>query len=146
MNLQENIHRIQSMMGVITEDNRPNVFKKMIDDLGALTAIKMVGDYDLVMKHITEEDKIIFIKEMVKSLNGEYDGQGIRLAEFNIYPILFADGHNQHSYIEYIVPDGVFVDVYSKEPERYIKDYEIPYQKLDKEILDELFKELISIL
>jgi hypothetical protein len=55
------------MMGVITEDNRPNVFKKMIDDLGALTAIKMVGDYDLVMKHITEEDKIIFIKEMVKS-------------------------------------------------------------------------------
>ena len=67
MNLQENIHRIQSMMGVITEDNRPNVFKKMIDDLGALTAIKMVGDYDLVMKHITEEDKIIFIKEMVKS-------------------------------------------------------------------------------
>lgn len=145
MNLQENIHRIQTMMGVIKEDNHPNLIKKMIDELGLPTAIKMVGDYDLVMKHITEEDKIIFIKEMVYKLNGEYDGEGIRLAEFNIYPILFSYGHNQHSYIEYIIPDGVFIDVYSKVPERFIKDYMIPYKELDKEILDKLFKELISI-
>jgi hypothetical protein len=135
------------MMGVITEDNRPNVFKKMIDDLGALTAIKMVGDYDLVMKHITEEDKIIFIKDMVKSLNGEYDGEGIRLTEFNMSPILYYDDYDEHSYIEYIVPDGVYVDIYSKgNDERHLKDYKISYERLNKDILDELFKELISIL
>jgi hypothetical protein len=137
------------MMGLIKEDNHPNLIKKMIDELGLPTAIKMVGDYDLAMSYITKEDKINFIRNTINELNGEYDGGydggGIRLDEFNIYPILFSDGHNQHSYIEYIIPDGVFIDVYSKVPERFIKDYMIPYKELDKEILDKLFKELISI-
>jgi hypothetical protein len=36
MNLYEDIHRIQSMMGVITEDNKNNVIRKMIDNIGIM--------------------------------------------------------------------------------------------------------------
>lgn len=132
-------------MGVIKEDNHPNLIKKMIDKLGLPTAIKMVGDYDLVMRHITEEDKINFIRNTINELNGGNWVDGLRLSELNISPILYYDGDDTHSYIEYIVPDGVYVDIYSKGHERHLKDYKIPYEKLDDEILNELFKELISI-
>ena len=33
MNLQENIDKIHQIMGIINEDNRPNVIKNMIDEL-----------------------------------------------------------------------------------------------------------------
>ena len=133
------------MMGVINEDNLPNVFKKMIDELGIINAIKMVGDYNLVMSYITKEHKIEFIKKKVYELNGEYDGEGIRLAELNISPILFYENDDEISQVEYLVPDGAYIDIYSKEYEQHIKDYKIPYEKLDEEILNELFKELMDI-
>jgi hypothetical protein len=145
MNLQEQTNRIKQMMGVINEDNLPNVFKKMIDELGIINAIKMVGDYNLVMSYITKEHKIEFIKKKVYELNGEYDGEGIRLAELNISPILFYENDDEISQVEYLVPDGAYIDIYSKEYEQHIKDYKIPYEKLDEEILNELFKELMDI-
>ena len=145
MNLQENIERIHEIMGtVIAEDKMDKVIKNMINTVGLESTFKMVGDYDLAMSYITKEDKIEFIKETVYKLNGEYDGEGIRLAELNISPILFYENDDEISQVEYLVPDGAYIDIYSKEHERHIKDYKIPYEKLDDEILNELFKELMD--
>lgn len=145
MNLQENINRIQSMMGVMTEDRMDKVMRNMIDNVGIESAFKMIGGYDLALSYITKEDKINFIIKRVYELNGGYDGEGIRLAELDISPILFYENDDEISQIEYLVPDGAYIDIYSKEHERHIKDYKIPYEKLDDEILNELFKELMDI-
>ncbi len=133
-------------MGVIKEDSILSMIKKMVDELGLPTTIKVMGDYNLVMKYITEEDKINFIRNTINELNGGNWVDGLRLSELNISPILYYDGDDTHSYIEYILPDGVYVDIYSKGHERHLKDYKISYERLNKDILDELFKELISVL
>ena len=79
MNLQDNIHRIQSMMGVINEDNRPNVFKKMIDELGITNAIKMAGDYYAIEPYLKEIDKVNYIKEKVSQICDEFGANGFGL-------------------------------------------------------------------
>jgi hypothetical protein len=43
MNLQENINRIQSMMGVITEDRKDVLIKNMIGNIGIKDTFNMVG-------------------------------------------------------------------------------------------------------
>ena len=73
MNLHEDIHRIQSMMGVITEDRMDKVIKNMIDTVGLESTFNMVGDYDLIDSYLTDEDKINYIKdEFVKVNDGNY--------------------------------------------------------------------------
>ena len=47
MNLQENIDRIQSMMGIITENDRPSKIDRMINDIGLGSTIKFFGGYEL---------------------------------------------------------------------------------------------------
>lgn len=70
MNLQENIHRIQSMMGVITEDDNTAKIDKMMNDIGLSNTIKFLGGYDSFKKlyggDISNEDKINFINQSVK--------------------------------------------------------------------------------
>ena len=58
MNLQENIERVRSIMGVITEDRKEMFTKNMIDDIGLENTIKMVGDYDEVEPYLSDEDKV----------------------------------------------------------------------------------------
>ena len=94
MNLNENIHRIHQMMGIVSEDVSPNTAKKMVDTLGIGDAIKYYGGFDNFKKHlnfvydrksgkwvhaselqtnppvdlstiITREDKIEFIKDTI---------------------------------------------------------------------------------
>ena len=48
MNLHENIHRIHQMMGVITENDRGETIKNLVDRLGVSDAIKMVGNYYMI--------------------------------------------------------------------------------------------------
>jgi len=62
MNLQEQISRIQSMMGVITEDRMDKVINNMISTIGLENTFKMVGDYNLVEPFLTYEDRLITSK------------------------------------------------------------------------------------
>jgi hypothetical protein len=127
-------------MGTIQENDKDNVFKRIIDDVGVLTALKMIDDIDVIVGNTTKETRINFIKEFVSEFFG---GQGVALVELEIYPIFYDENNTDISQIEYVAKDGVYVDVYSKEYENHKTDFKIKYENLNDEILNELFKELI---
>ena len=88
MDLQENIERIQSMMGVITEDRKEMFIKNMIDEIGIENTIKMVGGYHEVEPFLKLIDKINYIKEKVGTLY-DYTDEGIVLYirfRMRVYP------------------------------------------------------------
>jgi len=58
MNLQENIHRIKTLM---TEDKKGQTIRNMIDTMGLLHTISMVGDYNTIEPYLKEIDKVNFI-------------------------------------------------------------------------------------
>lgn len=71
MNLQENIERIQSMMGVINENDGPSKIDRMIGEIGLGSTIKFFGGYEnfkeVYGKDISKEDKINFINQSVEN-------------------------------------------------------------------------------
>jgi len=142
MNLQENIHRIQSVMGVINEDNRPDVFKKMIDELGVTSAIKMAGNYYMIEPYLKEIDKVNFIKEKITKIND--DGSGIGLHEINEEPLHYSDEDGEEHQIEWLGPTSVDVSVYEDEYSGHLRDYYVKYESLPGQILDELVEILLN--
>jgi len=142
MNLQENIERIHQMMGVINEDNRPNVIKKMIDELGVTSAIKMAGNYYAIEPYLKEIDKVNFIKEKIMEIND--DGSGFALHEINEEPIHFSDDENELRQIEYLGKNRAMVDVYDEGMGTHLGDYNIPYESLPSQIIEELVEILLN--
>jgi hypothetical protein len=70
MDLNENIQRIHQMMGIVSEDNKSDFTKKMIDTLGVIDTIKYYGGYNNFKQHLntdllTREEKIEFIKDII---------------------------------------------------------------------------------
>ena len=143
MNLQENIDRIHQMMGVINEDNRPNVIKNMIDELGIISAIKMVGNYYTIEPYLKEIDKVNFIKEKVGELSEEFGG-GFGLVEIDEEPILFSEDENELRQIEYLGKNRAMVDVYDEDMGTHLGDYNIPYESLPSQIIEELVEILLN--
>jgi hypothetical protein len=137
MNLQENIHRIQSMMGVINEDNRPNVIKKMIDDLGIATTIKMVGNIDLIEPYLKEVDKTNYIKDKVAELGRG----GVSLREIGEEPIFFDEVNDDHKQIGFLGRDRAYIDIYYRG--HNVGDNRVVYESLPSQIVDEIFRMLV---
>jgi hypothetical protein len=132
------------MMGVINEDNRPNVFKKMIDELGITNAIKMAGgDYYAIEPYLKEIDKVNFIKDKVNDLT-EWIGGGVGLVEIDEEPIHYDEDENELKQIEYLNTNSVTVDVYDADMNGHLGDYNIPYESLPSQILDEIFRMLLD--
>jgi isopentenyldiphosphate isomerase len=132
------------MMGVINEDNRPNVFKKMIDELGITNAIKMAGgDYYAIEPYLKEIDKVNYIKEKVNDLT-EWIGGGVGLVEIDEEPIHYDEDENELKQIEYLNTNSVTVDVYDADMNGHLGDYNIPYESLPSQILDEIFRMLLD--
>lgn len=61
MNLQENIHRIKQVMGIITE-NKDEILYSIIEILPALAYMDEKYRYQIVLNHKTK-DKMIYIKK-----------------------------------------------------------------------------------
>jgi hypothetical protein len=132
------------MMGVINEDNRPNVFKKMIDELGITNAIKMAGgNYYAIEPYLKEIDKVNFIKDKVNDLT-EWIGGGVGLVEIDEEPIHYDEDENELKQIEYLNTNSVTVDVYDADMNGHLGDYNIPYESLPSQILDEIFRMLLD--
>ena len=125
-------------MGVINEDNRPNVFKKMIDELGITSAIKMVGNYYTIEPYLKVVDKVNFIKEKVSELGRG----GISLREIDEEPIVYDDDDNDHKQIEFLGRDRAYVDVYYRG--HNVGDIRVPYESLSVEIIELLVEILIN--
>jgi len=141
MNLQENIHRIHQMMGVITEDRMDKFIKNMIDSVGLETTFKMVGDYDLIDSYLTDEDKINYIKEEFVKVN---DGNYISMEQIWQQPIRFKiDDENRIHQIEGLHKDVVSV-VKHKEHGAATTSYYPKYEELSSETIDKLFRMMLS--
>ena len=142
MNLQENIDRIQSMMGVINEDNRPNVIRKMVDDIGLKNTINMVGDYYLIEPHLKEVDKVNYIKEKIIEIND--DGSGFALHEIGEEPLHYGEEDGELYQIEWLGPTSVDISIYNDEMGVHLGDTSVKYESLSGQILDELVEILIN--
>lgn len=141
MNLNENIHRIQEMMGVITENKTINI----INELGLYDAIRYFSGYGNIIDLIgdykfSNEEKINFIKDAIKHLTEKYNTTGISIYELGMNPVTFGtpDPYSlEFQYIEYFNVDFVKIDVYDKDSHR--GDFREKYESLDDNTLDNIF-------
>ena len=140
MNLQENIHRIQSMMGVINEDKRDEFIKNMIDNVGIEKTFKMVGDYDLMSSYFTDEDKLNYIKDQFHQIN---DGNYFTLDQILQRPIRIKEKDGEIQQIEGLHKNNVTVVKYNSNSGGIMKYYP-KYKELSSEIIDKLFKMMLS--
>lgn len=149
MNLQENIHRIKEMMGVINEDNRPNKIVKMIDELGLYNTVKMVGSSEYVLNQInpediTEWDKCKFIKDVVNAKGPQISGgDSISVHDLGIQPIWYDEYKNTIRVITTMYGNGVKVNIYVNEI--YDDDTIALYSHMPEDVLDRVFKVMMDV-
>jgi len=138
MNLYEDIHKMQSIMGVITEDNKNNVIRKMVDDIGLKTAIQMVGNYYEIEPYLTDVDKVNYIKDRVSELGIG----GIGLYNIDEEPIVVYKNGNALGQIEFLGKDRAYINTYHRNA--LVGDERVPYEDLPGQIIDELTEILIN--
>jgi len=138
MNLYKDIHKMQSIMGVITEDNKNNVIRKMIDDIGLKTAIEMVGNYYEIESYLTDVDKVNYIKDRVSELGRG----GIGLYNIDEEPIVVYKNGNALGQIEFLGKDRAYINTYHRNA--LVGDERVPYEDLPGQIIDELTEILIN--
>ncbi len=137
MNLQENIHRIQSMMGIINEDKIP-LIRKMIDELGVTNTIKMVGNYYAVEPFLEDVDKVNYIREKVSKLGKG----GVGFFGMNEEPILVYKNGDDVKQIEFLGRDRAYIYIYYRNSN--VGDERVLYEDLPEQIIDKLIEILIN--
>jgi hypothetical protein len=126
------------MMGVITEDNKNNVIRKMFVNIGIMNTIKMVGDYYAIEPFLEDVDKINYIKEKVSKL-----GQGgVGLYNIDEEPIVVYKNGNALGQIEFLGKDRAYINTYHRNA--LVGDERVLYEDLPGQILDELTEILIN--
>jgi len=138
MNLIENIQRISAL---ISEDKKGDTIRTMIDKMGVSNAIKMTGNYYMIEPYLKEIDKVNYIKERIIELG---DGGGFGLVEIDEEPIHYGEDENELRQIEYLGKNGVTVDVYDADMDGHMGDFNVMYESLPGQILDELVEILIN--
>jgi hypothetical protein len=131
------------MMGVITEDETP-LIRKMVDEIGLINTIKMIGNYYTIEPYLKDIDKVNFIKDKVAELCDEFDNTGFFLNQIDVEPIHFSDDDNELRQIEYLYKNRVMIDVYDEDMGSYLGDYGIQYENLPSQIIEELFEILLD--
>ena len=141
MNLIENIHRINTL---ISEDKKENTIRTMIDKMGVADAIKMTGNYYMIEPYLKEIDKVNYIKEKVSQLSDDFGGNGFGLVEIGEAPIFYGEEDGELRQIEYLGRKQLYVDVYDEEIGNHRGDFNVQYESLPGQILDELVEILIN--
>jgi hypothetical protein len=126
------------MMGVITEDNKNNVIRKMVDDIGLKTAIQMVGNYYEIEPYLTDVDKVNYIKDRVSELGIG----GIGLYNIDEEPIVVYKNGNALGQIEFLGKDRAYINTYRRNA--LVGDERVLYEDLPGQIIDELTEILIN--
>jgi hypothetical protein len=129
---------MQSIMGVITEDNKNNVIRKIVDDIGLKTAIQMVGNYYEIEPYLTDVDKVNYIKDRVSELGIG----GIGLYNIDEEPIVVYKNGNALGQIEFLGKDRAYINTYHRNA--LVGDERVPYEDLPGQIIDELTEILIN--
>lgn len=139
MNLIENIQRIHNL---ISEDKKEDTIRTMIDKMGIVDAIKMMGNYYEIEPYLKEVDKVNFIKEKVRELSE--DNRGVGLYEINEDPLHYSDEDREEHQIEWLGLTSVDVSVYEDKYSGHLRDYYVRYESLPGQILDELAEILLN--
>ena len=139
MNLNENIHRIKSLMSEDKEDSK----REMIRSLGLADAIKYFGNYYTIEPYLKVIDKVNFIKEKVAEISEELGG-GFGLVEIYEEPIHYDEDENELRQIEYLGKNRVTVDVYDANMDSHIGDFNVKYESLPVQIIEELVEILLN--
>ena len=148
MNLQENIQRIQSLL----TENREEMVKNMISKHGLYHTIRLLGGYDRILNvlgqdYFTNDDKIDFIRKVIKFVTKKYNTTGISVFELGMNPITFGTLDPirlEFQQIEYFSDKFVTVDVYDTDSHK--GSFGEKYEDLDDDTLDEVFKFMIDVL
>ena len=140
MNLIENIQRISTL---ISEDKKDETIRNMIDKMGVADAIKLAGNYYIIEPYLKEIDKVNFIKEKVNDLT-EWIGGGVGLVEIDEEPIHYDEDENEIKQIEYLGKNSVTVDVYDADMNRHLGDFNVQYESLPSQIIEELVEILLN--
>lgn len=140
MNLQENIDRIQIMMGIITENK---TIQKMVDELGLVTAIKYYGGFDNFIKHYKfppKEEILNLIKKVFK------DSKTNEFYDTNINILNRRD--DEVDIVSVFHPDSMFFETYETLDGRLIKlktEKTVRYEDLPENILNRIFYDIIRL-
>ena len=127
----------------MTEDKDDDK-REMIKILGVSDAIKYFGNYYTIEPYLKEIDKVNYVKEKVSQLADEFGGAGFGLAEINEEPIHLSERDGELRQIEYLGKNRAMVDVYDEDMGSHMGDYNIPYESLPGQILNELIEILIN--
>ena len=141
MNLIENIQRINTL---ISEDKKEHTIRTIIDKMGVANAIKMTGNYYMIEPYLKEIDKVNYIKERVSQLSDDFGGNGFGLVEIDEAPIFYSEDEYELRQIEYLGKKQLYVDVYSSDSNSNIGDFNVKYESLPGQILDELVEILLN--
>ena len=143
MRLQENIHRIQEIMGgVITEDRKEMFIKNLIDDIGIENTIKMVGGYDEVEPYLSDEDKVKYIKDKVLEIADNLGLNGVILSYPQGKPLKIKEEDGIIYQIEFLGQSRARVESY--ETGVYHKGYVINYEDMSPQMKDIVIKRLLE--
>ena len=145
------------MMGVINEDNRSNVIKNMIDNVGPITTIKFFGGYDNIKSLygdiFTKENKIKIIIERVTDIHqsiGDNDSVEVWITDIGREPIEYNGFNNDgtrydYQLIEVLYRDGVIIYGYrDKYSGQDMGSFEKDYEDLSDEELEEIINTIMN--
>jgi hypothetical protein len=127
----------------IVKENKDKSIPNMIKTLGISDAIKYFGNYYMIEPYLKEIDKVNFIKEKVNDLT-EWIGGGVGLAEIDEEPIHYDEDENEIKQIEYLGKNGVTIDVYDTNPKRHLDNFNVKYESLPSQIIEELVEILLN--
>lgn len=140
MNLNENIYRIKSLMSEDKEDSK----REMIRSLGLADAIKYFGNYYTIEPYLKVVDKVNFIKEKVAEISEELGGGFLYLLEIDEEPIHYGEDENELRQIEHLKKNGVTVDVYDANMNSHMGEFNVKYENLPVQIIEELVEILVN--
>jgi hypothetical protein len=163
MNLQEDIHRIQKIMGLVTadklsDDNFINLqeetikkgFKediiKVLDRNGIETTSKLVDGYDNLIKllgdyQIQNSLKIKTIKDCLKRIGGS------SLYDFDEEPIPYREMNTEYQEIVYLGINNVVVDRWGgHENESHLGEFPVRYEDLTEKTIDDILRIVLNLI
>jgi hypothetical protein len=135
---------VNSCNDIIKEDKEDSK-REMSRSLGLADAIKYFGNYYTIEPYLKVADKVNFIKEKVDELcEDEFGGSGFGLYEINEEPIHYGEDDNEIRQIEYLGKNGAVVDVYDSDMDSDMGNFNVKYENLSVEIIEELVEILLN--
>jgi hypothetical protein len=152
MNLQENIHRIQSMMGVIIENDGPSKIDKMINQIGLGSTIKFFGGYknfkEVYGEDIPKEDKINFINQSIKEKTQEDNRDFVNPLDYLDEDLYYYHDKKETQVMSKFYVGYVIINIYRMQGWTSVFDeaIEVPYEELTEDGLNKVFKSILEII